>query len=142
MLHKRILRFLSTFLLVLVCCSVFACAAYPRESPRISFASAELIKNGSDLYVCCNIHSNDKMDKIGVSSIQIECYNGSSWVTEKTLTPSSNPNMLVSNANTYYDEFPYSPNYSGSPYRYRAIVTFYAEKDNGVSTRKVTTNPM
>ena len=138
MLYKKMVRFFSSLLTVLVCCGIFASAAYPRESPRIGSTSAVLSKDRyDDLCISCTIRANGVMDTIGVSSIRIERYNGSKWIREGTLTDNDLPGLLTSNRSLYDVAVSYSPQYSDVSYR--AVVSFYAEDSDGVSTKSVTT---
>ena len=64
MLYKKMVRFFSSLLTVLVCCGIFASAAYPRESPRIGSTSAVLSKDRyDDLCISCTIRANGVMEQ-------------------------------------------------------------------------------
>lgn len=139
MLYKKMVRFFSSLLTVLVCCGIFASAAYPRESPRIGSTSAVLSKDRyDDLCISCTIRANGVMDTIGISSIRIERYNGSRWVSEDTLTDDDFPYFMTSNQRSYIIEQAYTPRYTDV--LYRAVVNFYAEDSGGKSTESVTSN--
>lgn len=138
MFYRKLLRICSSFLMVLMCCSIFASAAYPRASPRIGVAAASLSKDRyGDLCIEFRIRATDVMDTIGVSSIRIERYNGSRWIAEDTLTEDDISGLLVTNASSHDAEVSYSPLYSNGSYR--AVVSFYAEDREGSSTKNVTT---
>ena len=78
------------------------------------------------------------MDTIGISSIRIERYNGSRWVSEDTLTDDDFPYFMTSNQRSYIIEQAYTPQYTDV--LYRAVVNFYAEDSGGKSTKSVTSN--
>lgn len=138
-MHKKLLKFLSSFLLVLVCCSIFASATYTRESPRIATATVSLSKDRyGDLGIDCFIRANGVMNTIGVSSIKIERYNGSKWVEEDTLTEDDLSGLMANNVMTHSVEVTYPPLYPSNSYR--AVVSFLAKNSEGSSTKSITSN--
>ena len=78
------------------------------------------------------------MDTIGISSIRIERYNGSRWVSEDTLTDEDFPYFMTSNKRSHIIDQAYTPRYDNV--LYRAVVSFYAEDSGGKSTKSVTSN--
>lgn len=139
MFHRKAVRILVViWAVVLIVCNVSASAADHRASLKIGYATATLSKDRyGDLSIACHIKANGVMDTIGVSSIRIERYNGSKWIREGTLTDNDLPGLLTSNRLLYDVAVSYSPQYSDVSYR--AVVSFYAEDSDGVSTKSVTT---
>lgn len=77
------------------------------------------------------------MDEIGASSIIFQCYDGSSWVSVKTFTPSNTTGMTGYNVKNYSGSVSYTPATSGS---YRAVVTVYAKSNGTTESRILITN--
>ena len=139
MFYKKMSRFFSSLLIVLLCCSIFASAAYQRASSRIALAIASLEKESNgDLSITCCIEATKVMDEIGVSSIRIDRSNGSGWIRECAITENDFPRLSVTGLSSHDIQVPYSPQYSNV--RYRAVVAFYAKDSEGKSTKNVTTN--
>lgn len=134
---KKIVRGMALYFAILMIMPASAFAMDMRASSRIERSSAR-VKMGVDgnLWVYFSIDAVSVMDDIGASKISIQRYDGSSWVTEKTLTPTDTPEMQASNALRHSASIPYSPKYSG--YSYRAVVSVYATDESGTSTTTVT----
>lgn len=81
----------------------------------------------SEFEVCFDVTAVGGMDKLGVSEIKVQrSANGVSWETVATY------NDYYSYGSSFHsDEIPFTSVKSG--YFYRAKVTFYAKKGNGVA---------
>ena len=70
------------------------------------------------------------MDEIGASSIKVQrSADGANWTTMFTYLPQYYPQMLDYNTSSYGAYVPY---HGTAGYYYRAIVTFYAARGNGM----------
>lgn len=137
MKHKRTIQKAIAILVVILVIGFLPSVASARGDDRFVSYSATLtsIENG-DLCVYFRVVARNTMDTIGVSNINIQWYNGSRWVGEKTYTSTDIPELLKSNSASHSDTVTYTPTHSGS---YRAVVTFYAKDSTGVSTKQTTT---
>lgn len=138
-MRNKIIRSTSILLCLAMLCSVSAYAAEMRASERIKSYSATLNwKSNGDLNLALYMSTNGVMNTLGVSSVVIQRYTGSSWVDEYTFTVKNTPSIQISNADLYLNTLTYTPNDTKS--NYHAEVTFYAEDSSGSNTKPVTTN--
>lgn len=81
----------------------------------------------TEFQACFNVTAVDAMDKLGASEIKIQrSANGVTWETVATYT-----DFYGTNRSYYSDEQSFTSVKPG--YYYRAKVTFYAEKGNGIA---------
>ena len=142
-----------TFLLILSLCvgttSVFATNIGPgadaensttRASNYLSSYHAWLgsASNGT-IYVYYDVDGTRVMDVIGAASVLVQEKNGNTWRTVKTYIGTTSNGMLTTNASGYVNSVSYKGTSGKS---YRAIVSFYAERNGGYDTATVTTSPI
>lgn len=90
----------------------------------------------SEFEVCFDVTAVDIMDKLGASEIKVQrSANGVSWETVATYN-----NYYGSNCSFHNDEISFTSVKSG--YYYRAKVTFYAKKGNGIAEYPVYTSSL
>lgn len=119
--------------------SMTALAAEARASTRITSTTATIsVKSDGDLKIRYVIVATGTMDTLGASSIKIERYNGSKWVTEYTYTVANTSDLQTSNAIQYSNTLTHTPEYTGTSYR--AVVSFIAKDSSGTSTKESTTS--
>ena len=138
-MRKQTLRSIALLLCLMMSLSVPVQAAEPYASAQIAHHSAQLIK-GSDGYlnVVYSITANRDMNIIGASSVEIQRYSNSQWITEYTYTMENTPELVYYNYYYYALVLPYYPKYTNASYR--ALVHLYAESDTMISTVTDTTN--
>lgn len=98
-------------------------------SPSLSISSPST----GAIKVVARAHTSIVVDKIGFSSLHIQRWNGSSWVTAASWYSQYKTNSI---------SFAFTGNASGatSGSFYRAVCTFYAEKDGETESVTVTTS--
>lgn len=70
------------------------------------------------------------MDELGASSIKVQrSADGTNWTTMFTYLPEYYPQMIDTNSGSHAAYVPY---HGTEGYYYRALVTFYAAKGNGI----------
>lgn len=140
-MYKKIVRSISLFFAIIMIISTSSFAIDTRASSRIERTATQVkMDTDGNLWVYFSVNAFSIMDDIGASRIAIQRYNGSSWITECTLTPDDEPEMQASNELWHYATIPYSPKYSG--YSYRAVVNIYATDSTGTSTKTLTSTPV
>ncbi len=131
-------------LLLMVLCLVSAVgvqgyAVQPRASEQIISYDATLSRNGSGrVHVGFMIQCTAKMDVLGTTSIVVQRFNGTDWVSEYTFNIREYPGMQTQHQDHYSGIVAYSPSNPGS--KYRAMVFFYARNSAGSDTAVKTTN--
>lgn len=131
-------------LLLMVLCLVSAVgvqghAVQPRASEQIINYNATLSRSGSGrLHVGFMIQCTAKMDVLGTTSIVVQRFNGTNWVSEYTFNIKEYPGMQTQHQDHYSGIVAYSPRYSGA--KYRAMVFFYARNSAGTDTAVKTTH--
>ena len=114
-----------------------AYAAETRASDRIVRSTVTLSKKSNgDLSIYFSVQANDRMEKIGATSVAIQRNSGSSWVTEYTFNTSNTPALLRDNKDRHSMVLTCSPQFTGV--EYRAVVMIYVEDAAGVSSQKLT----
>ena len=78
------------------------------------------------------------MNVLGTTSIVVQRFNGTSWVSEYTFNIRDYPKMQTNNKSSYWATMLYSPHYLGT--QYRAMVFFYARNSAGSDTAVKTTS--
>ena len=124
---KRITQIVCMLLLVSMILAIPAFAE-ERASSFFSAHSCYLWEiSDSEFQVCFNVTAVDAMDILGASEIKVQrSTDRSNWETVATY------NDVYGYDRSYYsDEVTYSSATSG--YYYRARVTFYAKKGNGIA---------
>ncbi len=135
---KKATRGTALFLAFLMILSTTALAVNSRASDTFIRYSASLsLKDDGDLEIYFNVATSRHMDIIGASTINIQRYNGTRWVTEETLTVNDCPEIQTSNASRHSASITYTPDYTGATYQ--AVVTVYAKDSSGSSTSQTTT---
>lgn len=128
-------------LLMLLCLvmlfNIPAYAAETRASDRIVRSTVTLSKKSNgDLSIYFSVQANDRMEKIGATSVAIQRNSGSSWVTEYTFNTSNTPALLRDNKDRHSMVLTCSPQFTGV--EYCAVVMIYVEDAAGVSSQKLT----
>ena len=94
-----------------------------------SYGAYIYIRSGRTIEIWFDTMGKGLMDKIGVSSIQLErSLDGTNWIPDATFSPEDYPQMLEENTGSACNYVPYTAQYK---YYYRAHVEFYGEKNNG-----------
>lgn len=138
-MSKQNLRITALLLCLTMFLSVPAQAAEPYGSAQIAVHSAQLVKSSDGyLNVVFSITTNRVMNTLGASSVEIQRYVNSKWVTEYTFTVENTPLLQTDNASYYALILPYYPQYASASYR--ALVHLYAKSDTMTSTGTDTTN--
>ena len=139
--HKFMQFFLVPFCFIFLynTCNTNVCIPETRESKQIESCYTVVQKLDNRLLaVYFSIQATGEMDILGASSISIERFEGSKWVTEYTYTSKGTPTLQTEN-DDYYDYYlPYSPLFPDA--EYRATITFYAQSSWGTSTYVVHTS--
>ena len=136
---KRIIRFVSVILILVMGLSGIASAAYademvPYSNAYIRSIGATVSKSGDTLYVTFTVKGTGPMTSIGASCVQIYTAGGT---PVKTFWSSSNPSMLGSNCTVHTSSVSYDGTDGTS---YYAVVTGYASNSSGSSTETYTTS--
>ena len=136
-------RFIRLICLLVVFATLAAVPAYAQEqtaraSAYLSSYRAYCIKNSStSLSVSFQVLGTDTMDKIGVTTVQVQySTDQTNWTTAKTFYDSSTSGMT--DTNTGFHAGILTCTVPSGKY-YRAKVTFYARKDSGFAERYYTT---
>lgn len=96
-MYKKIVRSISLFFAIMMIISTSSFAIDMRASSRIERTSTQVkMDTDGNLWVYFSVNAFSIMDDIGASKIAIQRYNGSSWITECTLTPDDEPEMQAS----------------------------------------------
>ena len=134
---KRPVRILLVLLCLTMLCSIPANAAETRASDRIVRSVVTLSeKSNGDLCVYFSVQANDRMEKIGATSVAIQRSTGSGWVPEFTFTLSNAPEIQAVNQFQHSATLTYTPRYTGA--EYRAVAMIYAKDAAGISTQQLT----
>lgn len=137
--QKQTLRGIALLIALLMGLSTTAFATETRASSRIATYGANLfVGQNGDLSVYFSITASYTMQKIGASSIVIQRFDNSRWVTECTLTIKDVPEIQASNAGYHSATISYTPDYIGRTYR--AEVKLIASDSSGSSTASVMAN--
>lgn len=103
----------------------------PWSSSYFTSISTYLLKVSSLRFqIWFDITATRTMDELGVTSIEVQrSADGVAWTTMKTFLPEDYPQMMDANSGSHVD----CVYYTGTPgYYYRAHVTFYAKRGNGL----------
>lgn len=127
--------FLRTLCVSLVFVLIFSIPVSAEENNTYSsafFASYDSFirnPNGSTIRIWFDVMGNGTMDKIGVSSIELEYSSDEvNWFHAKTFLPEDYPQMIRENSYFACDYVSYTGMYD---FCYRAYVTFYAKNSRG-----------
>lgn len=131
--------------LVLLCaamlCGVPAYAAETRASERIDLSACTIDKTSDgNLSLYFMVQANDLMDVIGATSVEIQRYTFTGWVTEYTFTTNEFPELLRTNASRHSGWYTYGP--ISSEKTYRAVANIYVEDATGISTQSLASRPV
>lgn len=137
MKKKWSIQALSVLLCMVMLCNIPVHAAEIRASDRIVRSVVTLSeKSNGDLSVYFSVQANDRMEKIGATSVAIQRSSGSGWVLEFTFTLSNAPEIQAENQFQHSATLTYTPRYTGV--EYRAVVMIYAKDAAGISTQQLT----
>lgn len=135
--QKKTGRILALLIVLAMILPTQAFAIEERASSNIQYCVADLSPDqDGNLHIFFSIMASSTMDDIGASSIKVQRYSGSRWITEDTLVPRNFPEMEDSDADHLSFIIPYTPDYSGI--YYRVVVSAYATNSSGTSTTSVT----
>lgn len=131
---KRFTRILSLILVFVMLAAIPAYAA-EQETRASSYFSAYrgycTKTSSTTLAVSFHVIAVNTMDVLGASQIKVQrSSDGESWTTVKTFDKASYSNMTDTNT-AGHGSFVSCTVASG--YYYRAVITFYAKKDNGTA---------
>ena len=128
---KRLIRFVSLFLVMTLLVTVTAFAAEtPRASLFFTRTSTYLEKvSGTTFEVWFDVIATGTMEEVGVSSIKVQrSSDKSNWTTVKTFLKENYSQMTDDNTAGHIDCVTYT---GTTGYYYRAKVTFYAKNSSG-----------
>ena len=138
-MKRRCAVVLLAVLLFIVWGSTQGYAAQARASEEIMSYYATISKNNQgQLSIYFSIKCRTNMDDLGTTSIVVQRFNGTSWVSEYTFNIRDYPEMQTNNKSSYSATMSYSSRYSGT--QYRAMVFFYARNSAGSDTAVKTTS--
>lgn len=138
-MKRRCAVVLLAVLLFVVWGSAQGYAAQARASEEIMSYYATISKNNQgQLSIYFSIKCRTNMNVLGTTSIVVQRFNGTSWVSEYTFNIRDYPKMQTNNKSSYWATMLYSPHYSGT--QYRAMVFFYARNSAGSDTAVKTTS--
>lgn len=138
-MKRRCAVVLLAVLLFIVWGSTQGYAAQARASEEIMSYYATISKNNQgQLSIYFSIKCRTNMDALGTTSIVVQRFNGTSWVSEYTFNIRDYPEMQTNNKSSYSATMSYSSRYSGT--QYRAMVFFYARNSAGSDTAVKTTS--
>lgn len=104
----------------------------PRASLYINSSDAIITANpGKKIEVLSTVTGTGIMDVIGVSTLNIQEYRSSSWVTVKSWSSLYKYNSIQASFLTTYQGV--------ASRKYRAVITFYAANSSGSDTKSLTT---
>ena len=134
-------RMLALLMAVLLLSAVImpGFANQSRSNTQIATCDASILKKSNgELAILFSLRCQSSMDVLGVTSVVVQRFNGTSWVSEYTFNIRDYPKMQTNNKSSYSATMLYSPRYSGT--QYRAMVFFYARNSAGSDTAVKTTN--
>lgn len=110
-----------------------------RANTQIATTNATILKKSNgELDILFSLRCQSSMDVLGVTSIVVQRFNGTSWVSEYTFNIREYPKMQINNKSSYSATLSYSPDKRGA--QYRAMVFFYARNSSGSDTAVRTTS--
>lgn len=135
---KRIIRIISSLVIVSILLSLVAFAAPMRASDYLSVYGANLTRTtDGNVSIYFRVTAPKKMEHLGVSRISVQRYTGSYWRTEHNYTYPETPELQGENVGRYSATVVYEPQYPSS--EYRAVLTFYGADSTGSDTGVYTT---
>ena len=135
---KRIIRIISSLVIVSILLSLVAFAAPVRASDYLSVYGANLTRTtDGNVSIYFRVTAPKKMEHLGVSRISVQRYTGSYWRTEYNYTYPETPELQGENVGRYSATVVYEPQYPSS--EYRAVLTFYGADSTGSDTGVYTT---
>lgn len=133
---KRFLKGICLMLAMSLLLSVPAFAAPQQEAGTYSSSYFSMTDqylwrvSDTEVQVWFEVVAVRGMDQLGTSLIKVQrSTDRTNWETMQTYTPEDYPQMLCPNTGMHADCVTYT--YT-SGYYYRAFVTFYASRDNGI----------
>ena len=119
---------------ILFQCSFYSDALQPRASDQIVYYNTAMEPSGNgNLDISFSIRCTCTMDVLGATSIVVQRYTGTSWLSEFTYNIRDYPTMQTTGKSYYGLLISYSPRYRNA--KYRAQVFFYARNSSGLDTR-------
>lgn len=131
---KRFSKIIAIILILTLCLSSTAVAAYTRSSDYITTASANITGGSGTITVRFSIKATGSMSTLGASKIEIK---NSSGTTVKTFYSSTTTGMTTSSARSYSSSVTYSGTVGS---QYYAVVYFTASNKNGSDSTSCTTS--
>lgn len=115
---KRIIRIISSLVIVSILLSLVAFAAPMRASDYLSVYGANLTRTtDGNVSIYFRVTAPKKMEHLGVSRISVQRYTGSYWRTEYNYTYPETPELQGENVGRYSTTIVYEPQYPSSEYR-------------------------
>lgn len=115
--------------------------AEPRASERIALSMCTIGRTDDGrLSAYFMVQASDLMDVIGATSVEIQRYTFTGWVTEFTFTSDDYPALLTTNDSWHSCRMTYTPLFSEKTYR--AVANIYVKDSRGTTTQKVTSSPV
>lgn len=135
---KRIIRIISSLVIVSILLSLVAFAAPMRASDYLSVYGANLTRTtDGNVSIYFRVTAPKKMEHLGVSRISVQRYTDPHWRTEYNYTYPETPELQGENVGRYSATIVYEPQYPSS--EYRAVLTFYGADSTGSDTGVYTT---
>lgn len=134
-MKKRILAFCAV-LVLLAAVSVSIAAGEMRASPTLASYSAKVTTGSGtgNIIITYDVTANTQAEKVGVSSIEIRCYDGS-YLT--TIPGTIENGLLITDDSRHRSSYTF---HGTSGEAYYALVTVTATIDGVTDSRTITTN--
>lgn len=141
MKRKKLIRAFLILLCAALLCSIPAYAVEARASERIDLSASTIGKTASgDLSAYFMVRATEKMDVIGATSVEIQRYTFTGWVTEYTFTSEKIPALLKTDSTRNSAELIYTPLFPGKTYR--SVANIYVKNATGTTTQRLPSNPV
>ena len=136
MKKKQSLRVVLVLLCAVMLCSFPAHAVETRASERIDLSASTIGKTSDGrLSAYFMVQGTGIMDVIGATSVEIQRYTFTGWVTEYTFTSEKFPGLLTTNSGRHSAELLYTPLFPEKTYR--AVAHIYVKNAAGTSTQNL-----
>jgi hypothetical protein len=137
-MKKRIIVLTAVALLLTFTVGVTASAGLLRASQYLSSYSAWATANGNgSVTFSFDVTATMTSDQVGVSQIEVQRKDGSTWTSVYTYNSSNTTGLILTNCTSYIASITYN---GTSGHDYRAIVTFYVQRNGGSDSGTRTTN--
>ncbi len=141
MKKKQAIQIVLVLLCAAMLCSAPAYAVETRASERIDLSGVTIGKTSNgDLSAYFIVEACGMMDVIGATSVEIQRYTFTGWVTEYTFTSEKNPALLTTDSIWHSARLTYEPLFPGKTYR--AVANIYVKNETGTTTQRLPSDPI